>query len=293
MPEHLGCDMEETKDVDSSEVNASPSVVPFSAKLDIANTVVSCRHCKQQLNEGANVCYHCSRDQRPFYKQFTPATTMLMVVVAFSQVVIAGFQTYESHTKKVEAEDVLKNARHTFMIASSNSSEMKMQAAKVLKNANDTDKFTKDMAKKAESDITETKKSFQDLAVALTDATVTSLALQGEIIYGMTPQAKEKQIDTIVDKLRKLGVSESGVDTAVESFTTLQRYKLFDRVLYLINEQLPANKKVANIGQTKDIDRSMNYIDVLLKTNNIHPTGELNHAILDLKYYDKYKRLRK
>lgn len=148
---------------------------------------VLCKFCKQPLNNDAIVCFHCSRDLRPFYRQFIPSTTVFMVVIAILQAVIGGFQLNDSRLKRIEAEDVLKKARHVFMLASSNSNTMKIQTALVLKKAEDTADFTNAMASKASNEIKDTRRSFQDLAVSLTDPLITTFALQGEILYYVKP----------------------------------------------------------------------------------------------------------
>jgi hypothetical protein len=101
-----------------------------------------CRYCQQPMNEKANVCHHCERDQRPIFQYFASSTAFLMVIIAISQAFMAWLQYDESKKKRVEADDVLKKAKQVFGQASSNAHEMKLRAS-------ETFDFSKAETKKA------------------------------------------------------------------------------------------------------------------------------------------------
>lgn len=91
-----------------------------------------CRYCQQPLNEKAKVCHHCERDQRPLLQYFASSTAFVMVLIAIVQAIMGYIQYKESKIKRIEAAEVLAKAQHVFMIASTNSNEMKIRASEVL-----------------------------------------------------------------------------------------------------------------------------------------------------------------
>ena len=188
----------------------------------------------------------------------------------------------------------MAKARSTFANVSANSIEMKVKTAKVLSEARATVLLTRQMANTANKSINETKTTFHELAVTLTEPVTTSLALQGNWMVYMRLKDKIEQIENVSNSLRKLGVSEKDIEKAIAPFTSMISYNHKQRILYLLNEQLPNNKKLfKDISEINTNKWSLKQIYIVIKDNNIKPSEQLHDAILDLEYYEKHKKLRR
>ena len=263
-----------------------------------------CKYCKEIIHLSAQVCKHCGRDQRKWinklqYLATITAFIMVLIVavqayIGYQQNELSKIQTDEAKKKRIEAEEVLAKARTTFANVSANSIEMKVKTAKVLSEASATALLTRQMTDTANKSIKETKSTFHELAVTLTEPVTASLALQGNLMVYIPLKDKIEQIDNVSNSLRKLGVSEKDIEKAIDPFTSMISYKHKQRILYLLNEQLPNNKKLfKEISEINTNEWSLKQIYIVIKDNNIQPSKELHNAILDLEYYEKNKKLRR
>ncbi len=254
----------------------------------------SCKYCNQVILLNSKVCHHCGRDQRLLFQYFSASTAFLMVLIAISQAAMGWLQYDESKKKRIEAEEVLANARNVFSNVSTNSIEMKVKTGRVISEANKSALLTKQMTDNANKKIKETKATFHELAVTLTEPVTTSLALQGNWMVYIPLKDKIEQIDNVSNSLRKLGVSESDINKAIDPFTSMISYNHMRRILYMLNEQLPNNKKLFKDISEININKwHLAQVRMAIKNNNIQPSAELEDAILDLEYYEKNKKLRR
>lgn len=131
------------------------------------------------------------------------------------------------------------------------------------------------------------------LAVALTDATVTTLAVPGPFQY-VHLKYKIDQIEHVKSALRGLGLPEKDIEEAVSTFTTRVKSDHIRRILGAINKELPNDKKL--FTDSFDIDVSawnMERIKKFLEANSIAIEGEIKEAIQDLEYYERNGKLRR
>ena len=66
------------------------------------------------------------------------------------------------------------------------------------------------------------------------------------------------------------------------------------RILNHTNKALPESNKIfSNIEDINADEWTLDKVRALLNENKIEPDGELKEVILDLEYWEKYKRLRR
>jgi hypothetical protein len=217
----------------------------------------------------------------------------MLVLIAALQVVMGWLQYDESKRKRIEAEEVLVKAQKVFTNVSSSSIEMKHKVDNVMSEVNKTVIMTQEMADNANKNIIETKKSFNNLAVNLTIPVASALALHSDFTIYMKLKDKIEQINTVGSSLKNLGIDQKGIDEAISPFMSMITYRHVKRILHLIDKQLPNNKKkYSNNPNASSDEWSLNKINKIINDNKIKPSKELQEAIKDLEYFEKYKKLR-
>lgn len=113
--------------------NLNVAIEPENAEPD-----KTCIYCFQTIIRGAIVCHHCGRSQNKWIERTKVASTLVtiaMILIAGGQVGVSYLQMQDAKLKRVEALDVLEEAKNVLAIAGHDASAIREEAKGVLLKA--------------------------------------------------------------------------------------------------------------------------------------------------------------
>ncbi len=116
-----------------------------------------CVRCNKEIEPYASVCHNCGKHQNNFVyytNQFAIFTALVMVIIAGAQVYVNILQMREAREKRVEAQQVLDEARGVLTQSLEESEKIRTHAKKVL---NDAKLETENAIKEAQQALKESK----------------------------------------------------------------------------------------------------------------------------------------